>query len=389
MIAPVAGWVIGTGAIAGAAGWWLGTRRRAEPKASEAADSLHGFLFERAVEGIYENPIGGGFRRVNPAMARILGYSSVEELERVSASATGNIYVQAGRRAKFLKLVEEHDTVTDFESEIRLPDGSTRWVSENVRGVRDASGRLVSLQGFVTDITSRKQAEGALRESEERYRRLYLANPHAMWIYDRESLQILSVNDAAIELYGYSREEFERMTLEDIRPENEREHLRSAVRAMHPGSNQPGVFTHRAKDGHLLRVEMTTLVFNSHGREQVLAIATDITEHESARAALDESESRYRLLFENSPIGIVEYDYRSTIEWMKSLRAAGVTDLAAWADANPETWAKAMRDLPVIGINAAALRLLKAPNAQEVLANLERVIPPAGWAMRRQSYLAA
>ena len=389
-LTPAAGWsIVASAAVAGIVGWWIGSRRRGDDAAGKSADGFHGFLFERAVEGIYENPIGGGFRSVNPAMARILGYTSVEELQRIAPSATASIYVLAGRREEFLKLIGAHDTVSDFESEIRLPNGTTRWISENVRGVRDSAGKLVSMQGFVTDITSRKLAEGALRESEERYRRLFLANPHAMWVYDRETLRFLSVNDAAIALYGFTREEFERMTLEDIRPENEREHLKTAVRAMHAGSNQPGVFTHRTKDGRLLRIEMTTLVFTSHGREQVLAIATDLTERESARAALYESESRYRLLFENSPIGIVEYDYRPTIAWMKNLRASGVTDLAVWADTHPDEFAAEMRRLPLVDINGAGLRLVKAASVADVAANLDRVIPPAGWAMRRQSFLAA
>jgi PAS domain S-box-containing protein len=366
----------------------LGTRRGR--KAGSAADrNLHQLLFEHAVEGIYENRIDRGFRTVNPAMARILGYRSVEELQQLSPAATSEIYVLPGRRQEFLALMGEHDVLTDFESEIRRPDGATRWISENVRAVRDAAGRLVAIQGFVTDVTDRRQAEVALRESEERYRRLFLANPHPMWIYDRETLRFLSVNEAALELYGFTHAEFETMTLEDIRPERERARLKDAVRAMHTGSNQPGIFTHRCKDGREMKMEMTTLVFTSRGKEQVLAIGTDLTERESARTELNESESRYRLLFENSPIGIIEYDYRATIAWMDALRAEGVTDLSSWAESHPTEWIEAMKRLPVIAINAAALRMLKGGSIAEVLENMDRVIPASGWSMRRQSFLAA
>jgi len=383
-------WPTGAAVLAaGLAGWWLGARRRHESGPAGVSAELHRFLFERAVEGIYEVPVGGGFRTVNPAMARILGYASVEELLRVPPAETANLYVVPNRRAEFLALIGSQDTLTDFESEIRQPDGSTRWISENVRAVRDRRGRIVSIQGYVTDITARKQSEVALRESEERYRRLYLANPHPMWIYDRETLRYLSVNDATVALYGFSREEFEQMTLADIRPQEEWEVLKNAVRSMHPGSNQPGIFTHRAKDGRLLRVEVTTLVFTSHGREQVLGIGNDLTEREQTRSALNESESRYRLLFENSPLGIAEFDYRSTIAWMDGLRAEGVTDLAAWAEAHPAEWTEAIRRPPLIGINGAALRLIAATSIDEVRANLERIIPATGWKMRRESILAA
>ena len=184
---PGPGWLAGGAAVLLAAGlgWWL---RRVSVRRG-AQDDLHRFLFENAVEGIYENPVEGGFRTANPAMTRILGYGSVEELLRVSAAQTASIYVRPGRRAEFLAQLGSREILTDFESEIRRPDGTTRWISENVRAVRDSVGRLVAIQGFVTDITARKQAEVALRESEERYRGLFLANPYPMWIYDRETLK--------------------------------------------------------------------------------------------------------------------------------------------------------------------------------------------------------
>ncbi len=362
-------------------------RRTRELRASEERFRR---LFENAVEGIYENEPGGRFRLANPAMARILGYTSAAELMALPSEQVAACYVSPTRHAEFFALLDgpQRDLVTDFESEVRRRDGSMIWISENVRAVRDATGRLLYVQGQVTDVTARKRAERALRESEQGYRRLFLANPYPMWIYDRETLRFLAVNDATVALYGYTPEEFARMTLPDIRPDDERGHLASAVRAMHAGPNQLGVFIHRCKDGRLLQVEITTLVFTDQGREQVLAIAKDLTEREQAQAALRESESRYRVLFENSPIGIVEYDYRSTIAWMEGLRGAGVTDLAAWADTHPGEMAAAMSALPIVGVNLAALRLVGAKNFEEVRANLPRIISPAGWTVRRRSFLA-
>ncbi|MBS0663945.1 MAG: PAS domain S-box protein [Verrucomicrobia bacterium] len=364
---------------------WLRARRQAET--AKAVD-LYRFLFENALEGIYENPVGGGFRTVNPAMVRILGYANAETLLKITPEEVEKIYVVPGRRAEFLGMVARNEVVSGFESEIRRPDGSTRWISENVRVVRDGAGRVVSIQGFVTDITDRRLAEAALRESEERYRGLYLANPYPMWIYDRETLRILSVNDAAVALYGYTRAEFEQMTLTDLRPEREWEHVRSAVRSMQTGPNQMGVFTHRCKNGRELQVEVTTLVFTFHGREQVLSIGNDLTEREQARLALHDSEFRYRLLFENSPLALVEFDYRPVVEWMDGLRASGVADLATWADDHGAEFAAAMRRVPLIGINRAALRLLKSASMDETTANQERIMTDSAWTLRRQSMLA-
>jgi PAS domain-containing protein len=67
------------------------------------------------------------------------------------------------------------------------------------------------------NATERRRTESALRESEQRYRKLFASNPHPMWVYDVETLEFLEVNNAAISNYGYSREEFSRMTIKDIR----------------------------------------------------------------------------------------------------------------------------------------------------------------------------
>src|SRR4029453_13257502 len=82
----------------------------------------------------------------------------------------------------------------------------------------DENGKLVSILSLVLDVTAAKRVEHALRESEEQYRLLFESNPHAMWVYDRETLHFLAVNDAAVDHYGYSREEFLTMTIRDIRP---------------------------------------------------------------------------------------------------------------------------------------------------------------------------
>ena len=176
--ASTAGALLGLAAVG--LGWWL--YRLARRRADELRESEARFrgLFENAVEGVYENPAEGGFRSVNPAMARMLGFASPAVLAEISAVETARLYVSPTRREEFFAQLGAGERVTNFESEVRRPDGSRIWISENVRAVRDAQGRLRYLQGFVSDITARKQAEASLRASEQRYRELFQYSPVAI-----------------------------------------------------------------------------------------------------------------------------------------------------------------------------------------------------------------
>src|SRR4029079_26640 len=85
------------------------------------------------------------------------------------------------------------------------------------RGDEGTGGPAAPEQRVAREADEHVRAEQALRDSEQRYRMLFLTNPHPMWVYDRQTLGFLAVNQAAIELYGYTVEEFLRMTLRDIR----------------------------------------------------------------------------------------------------------------------------------------------------------------------------
>jgi len=116
-------------------------------------------IFEYAVEGIFQTLPDGRYLRVNPALARIYAYETPEELLSNLTDIADQLYVDSERRDEFMKLIEESDSVTDFVSEIRCKDGSTRWITENARAVRDISGELKYYEGFVVDITEKIEAE--------------------------------------------------------------------------------------------------------------------------------------------------------------------------------------------------------------------------------------
>ena len=161
----------------------LSERKRLEAHA-RAADEKYRAIFENAVEGIYQSRVDGGFVRVNPAMAAIFGFASPPELAKLSPGETHQFYLEPDRWREFRSLVAERSAITGFESQVRRRDGSVIWISENARAIRDVAGELTGFEGTVVEITARKQAEEALRKSEERYALAALGANDALWDWD-------------------------------------------------------------------------------------------------------------------------------------------------------------------------------------------------------------
>lgn len=141
-------------------------RREGEVALARAERQFRG-IFENAVEGLYQSTADGRFVRVNPALAHMLGYATPEHMVAAVNDITAKFYVQPGRRAQFLDLIQHHDEVTDFESEIYRRDGSCVWVTESVRVIRRADGEPAHFEGVVIDITARRETERALRAAKE------------------------------------------------------------------------------------------------------------------------------------------------------------------------------------------------------------------------------
>jgi PAS domain S-box-containing protein len=153
----------------------------------------------------------------------------------------------------------------------------------------------------------RERAAAALRDPESRYRSLFENNPLPVWVFDLETLRFLAVNEAAVRLYGYARDEFLAMTLKDIRPPEDVPALMRGLGGMAEGLDNVGVWRHRKKDGGLLSVEVTTHRLRFAGRPAVIALLADVTERirfeeerERVAAALRRSEERYRAFVQHS-----------------------------------------------------------------------------------------
>ncbi|MEQ8971603.1 MAG: EAL domain-containing protein [Coleofasciculus sp. C1-SOL-03] len=140
------------------------TERKQAEQALKQAEAKYRSIFENALEGIFQSTADGHYISANPALARLYGYSSPDELMARLTDIEHQLYVDPQRRTEFVRLLQENDAVADFESQVYRKDGSVIWIAENARAVRDmTTGELLYYEGTVEDITEHKLAKDQLQ----------------------------------------------------------------------------------------------------------------------------------------------------------------------------------------------------------------------------------
>ncbi len=197
----------------------------------------------------------------------------------------------------------EHGDDYAIEHRIVWPDGTVRWVSETGDVIRDEQGRAIRMLGIVQDITERKKVEETLRRSEANYRTIFDSASDAIFVHATDDAKILSVNEKACQMYGYTRDEFERLTVGDIStgmpPHVQERAVRWVKKAVEEG---PQLIEWMCKDktGRQFWVEVNLKAAVIEDRKCVLAIVRDITERREVDEVIQENESLFRNLFENA-----------------------------------------------------------------------------------------
>lgn len=165
-----------------------------------------------------------------------------------------------------------------YEHRIQTNSG-LKWVNEKARIEFGPSAEPIAAVGTVIDITDNKRTAQALLDSETLYRNLFNHSPFAIGIMDKETMGFLEVNNTATQVYGYTKEEFRKLTAFDIRVPEEQEKLRDTV--------QKGLYTkdlsvrpHKRKDGSIILVEPTITEINYKGKAAYLISIVDVTERE-------------------------------------------------------------------------------------------------------------
>ncbi len=222
----------------------------------------------------------GVLEYASPSLFRVLGYQP-KGLVGESVFTLVHSEDLPGVLQYFETALQNPDRTITLQCRLRHQTGCWRHleaIGQNKLDEQQVQGVVVNLR----DITDRKLAEDELRESEEQYRLIFDGNPMPMWVFDHETLSIVKVNDAAVHHYGYSREEFLRMTMDDLRLDKE---LPAMVEYLHKILAQPsfksgfsGVWHHRKKDGTVIDVELKWSGIRFRGRPASLTMVNDITE---------------------------------------------------------------------------------------------------------------
>ena len=197
---------------------------------------------------------------------------------------------------------------TPYENEFRivLPDGSERFIYAQGVPSLDEDGTPVRIAGTALDITKRKQIEAAIRETEEKYHKLFAAVSDAIVVFDAETRRFIDVNQRALDLYGYTLEEFLALTQTDITAEPE-DSDHSILETLAGKLDRIPVRFHKKKDSTIFPVEISTSTYNLEGRKVLCGVIRDISERMQTEEALRESEQRYKNLFEGIDDAVIVY----------------------------------------------------------------------------------
>jgi len=245
-------------------------------------------LFENAPIGFFQSTPRGKFIAVNPALARMYGYASPQEMIASVKHIGRQLYAEPEQRAEFIRRMEQDGFVEQLEMKRLRRDGSEFWISTSASAVKDETGKILYYEGFVTDITEHKYAEQALRESEEWFRRLADTTSTAIFIYQGE--KFVYANRASEVLSGYSRQELLNLNFWDLVRPDQQEYVRQRGFARQQGAGAPDrlEFNILCKDGSERWVDFTAGLIDWRGQPAILGTAFNITKRKQAEQSLNQ-----------------------------------------------------------------------------------------------------
>ena len=381
----------------------IGKRRRAEAALKESEAKLREILENSPIGVAVVSHDKDGTRQsgdrlfINSAFVQMFGGASREDLIEAEISDS---WVDLDRLRTAEEIMTNHDELVDFEVRRRRLDGTEWWFSMNSRPIRFDDQDCTMVWHF--DITERKRAEAALRESEARYREIFDESPVGIWeedwsavkrMVDRlaqrgvgnwrnyfkqnprifeeiyELIPITNASHAILDLYGAPDVAALNVMFTALAMPEDDIAVRETLIAFIEGKTGCEYDARERKFDGTEIITHNQLVIPPNHRDdwsRVIYAIEDITERKRAEEALTESEARYREIFDESPVGIWEDDWSDVKSMLDDMVAGGVTDLREYFHDNPDKLGEAYDLAKIVDISLATLELFGAPNKQAV-----------------------
>lgn len=276
---------------------YLNNRKEIEKKLREA-EKRYRALFDKAPLGILIIDSDGTAVEFNHEAHRQLGYSR-EEFRKLTVSDYENLETSEEINARMKKILEEGKD--EFETKHRTKTGEIRDIVNTVQVIQLNGKKFFHV--ITRDVTEYKKAEKMLQEKEEKYRELINGMNDTAWVINLDDCKFIDVNDAAVNVLGYSREELLSMRPQDIDDSLSSEDIEFLIKNMPKDEIQVFETTHTTKNGRTIPVEISSSIITYNGKQAILSIARNITERKKAEKKLNKTMKE--LVMMNEKLGVI------------------------------------------------------------------------------------
>lgn len=260
----------------------IAERKRMEDALRKAEENYRS-IFMNAPEGIFQTTVQGRLVSANPAMARILGYASAEELMEQVTDLGKQVYAFPLGRERVLRALEQNGALDGMEMALRRKDGAIIWCSIIARAIRADDGQVVLVEGLLVDVTERKRAVEELRESEARIRALFNATSDSVILMDPEGV-ILAINDHGAHRRGLTPEDMVGHFIYDHLPPNAAEIRRLQVQEA-LRTKSPRTFEEE-RDAFYYAITIYPILDDEGAPRQIASFSRDITAQRENEATI-------------------------------------------------------------------------------------------------------
>ena len=262
------------------------------------AEEKYQSIFENSIEGIFQSSPQGRYLNLNPAMARLYGYASREEMIASIHDIATQIYVEPDKRSEFKRLIQTNGEVESFEAKNYCKDGRIIWTSTSARAVCDRDGTVLYYEGSIQDITQRKRTEEALQNSEKHFRALIENGLDDISLLAADG-SLLWESPSTVRNLGYQPNEFVGRNIFELMHPEDLAWTHNTFKALlkHPEDRQRGTFRLRRSDGTWRWAEaIATNLLNDESVNAIVVNYRDITEQKQAEIELQQKNDDLALI---------------------------------------------------------------------------------------------